>query len=170
MSNAGIVRIGLPNFKSLRKTRLIGWGETIRWSVSGDKMYDGTKRSKPLQASKSHSESELPKTKNKSAGNTENKKPTKHGKLRLSHIKKRQKSKSKAEIRLTIKRVKAAEIRLEKRLKEIRRINAKKKQYGRTHLVRGRNNKTIKTSSWIERYGISKEDFIRSRISRSGLR
>lgn len=168
LSNAGVVRIGKPDFRSLRKTRSISLGETIHWSVSGEKIYDGTKLSKSPgrqgQRDPSARATQDGETSARAAGRKDGAKPRK---LRRADVKKRPKIKSKAEIRRIALRVKATALRLEKRLREIRKSNARKRKLG-IPLHPKRNSDARKVpSGWLEKYGVSKEDFIRTYL---GLR
>ena len=52
MSNAGVSRVGPPDFKSFRKKRKLSIGDVIIWSESGKETYQGKSRKKRYRKKK----------------------------------------------------------------------------------------------------------------------
>ena len=141
MSNAGIVSIGLPDFRSFRRKRVIYRGENVIWSVSGEKPFQGKYPKKKLVVGKKP-RSQNGKFRRRKKLTQADKKQAKKRERKLEKLKK------KSQI-LVKKRAQ----RLERLLKQLK--HSKKRTKPRP--FRGHVEKT-----WSEKYGVDKLEFIRS--------
>ena len=145
MSNSGIVTIGLPDFRSFRRKRVIHKGDNVIWSSSGEKPFQGKYPKKKLVVVKN------PRSK---AGISRRRKKLTQAEKKTARIRelKLQKLRKKSQI-LVKKRAQ----RLDKLLKQIK----ESKKRNKPHPFRGHVEET-----WSEKYGVDKLEFIRSFLGR----
>lgn len=145
MSNSGIVTIGLPDFRSFRRKRVIHKSDNVIWSSSGERPFQGKYPKKKLVVVK-NPRSQTGKSRKRRKLTRAEKKTARIRELRL------QKREKKSQI-LVKKRAQ----RLDRLLKQIKQT----KKRNKPRPLRGHVEET-----WSEKYGIDKLEFIRSFLGR----
>ena len=153
MSNAGVSRVGPPDFKSFRKKRKLSIGDEIIWSESGKETYQGKSRKKRrLNKRRTHKQPNTPR-------------PSK----KVSSTQKRAQQRA---LKMSNRAQKIKRQRLRKETK--RMVNKRPKKSGRllrkikiSKSEKKTDNTDPKTlQPWVDKHGTTKMELIQSILRR----